>query len=740
MSIDDQEITILKSIIRFWLISIKNGIFYQADHQINVHSVRQLYHILQQWFQISEKMELGFGTDSLYHNAKLLPFNDSQTKEIARYMHSRGILRVSLAKSISETELSELIQSLKFDIQTLIERGGIVDAVSALPNVTIEEVDYSGFLKAADGTGKTIMPDIWESLLDNNQNGGLALPQSSIDLFIEFFKDTHQAAQLLNQIYKKGLTKTNDEGAAYSIKKNLIDIIASLELNADSSETTEFKVNCLAVISHLPLDLIQQLFTNFNGANEQANLVDKLMSDMPENALLDFIESLIISEGSLQESLLSIFVKLIPDSSETSRLVPELADRLFQKQWIRPNTLTPLQISIQELFKTQPESNFLQEMYNITIDSVIHQNLDGLLYVPRLQPLVQALKWSAKQNQYLAENVNLILNLLEIEDKPDDFKFLCQKLIDLVPKLLTIENVSYLGLIFKFLKNINNREDSIDQQIFNYKKGILRQIKKMDIADQIISHIPFATTENFKIIGFILRELGSKSIEKIIWSYISQKNIRSRTRYHHIFQCMEKEIEAYVLSNIDTCESLFVRDYFTILENVAPDKCHSAALSIMTADSQLRVWEALGHLHPKTEKEGRYLLKLLQKEKNESFRKRITRAIIRSNNSTIIGELFYYIEHNRKGKKIFKDTILLCGEMQSKQTFNYLTNVLEKARRRPTISKSELIRVTAESLLNIHQQAAVDVLEIFINEQSRAMSLSDIEYIKTLISSGKFNG
>ncbi|MBN2417478.1 hypothetical protein JXO52_16700 [bacterium] len=735
MTLNPQHILDLKAIIRFWMIAIKNSIFYKPDHQINVHSLQQLNSALQKWFQHTDTLDLGFTTDDLYYQGKSLGFDDSQTLELVIYMHSRGILSILMTKHITEAELSELMQVLSLDSDAIREKGGVQSSLASLNHVQIKEVDFSQILESEGDGAAPKMEQIWEHLMLNTGGGTIDLPQSKIDFFTSCFKDTGESSQILNKIYKRAVSKQSDEMMIDSLRSTIYSIISALDNQNLAEDAKNFRIDSLNVISKLPVDMIKKLFSDFNHSGATVNLADIILDDLSEDMLLHFIQSLLASEGSLHSNLLSIFSKLVPGPAESKRLVPSLAENLFQKQLIKPNNLTRLQLSVKELFSMKPDNSFLEEMYTITVDAVINHKLESLRYIPKLQPLVQQFIWSAQENNYLNESVDLILNMLWHEKNPDEFKQLIANLVVQVPALVDHGNLPALANIFSFLTTDISEEHKIDHQIMGYRKGALNSILKQDITAQLISRIDRVSSENLKEFAAIMKGLSPDSVTKLMECYFSTNSNKDRARIKHIFRHLRKPVTQFILKDMERCEPIMVREYFAILNEVAPDYMQNAASSLMSHDSQLKMWEALGYLKPSSTAEFDTLFKMINKEKNEGFRKRIAAALVRSGNLEVIGQLFDYVENNRRGKPLFKDLIVMCGQMKCKQSFPYLRRMLEKSEKKANPLYQEHITLAARSLMQIHRDAGEEIILTFIKESDTSLSQADRRFLKMLLSS-----
>lgn len=735
MSLNQQEILDLKAIIRFWMIAIKNGIFYKPDHQINIHSLQQFVSALQKWFQTHDALDLGFTTDDLYFNGKSLGFDDTQTTELVTYLHSRGILSILLTKHITDKELSELIQVLSLDSDAIREKGGVQSNLASLNSVKIKEVDFSQILEnQGDGTAPK-MEQIWEYLMLDSGGEHITLPKSKMDFFTTCFQDSGESAQMLNKIYKRAVSKQNDEMMIDSLRSTIYTIISTLDNQKLPEDAKNFRIDSLNVISKLPVDMIKKLFSDFTLGDTTVNLADKILDDLSEDMLLNFIQSLLVSEGSLHSNLLGIFSKLVPGPDESKRLVPSLAENLFQKQLIKPNSLTTLQLSIKELFGMKPDNSFLEEMYNITVDAVINNKLESLRYIPKLQPLVQQFIWSAQENRYLNESVDLILNMLWHEKNPEEFKQLIGTLVVQVPALVDHGNLHALANIFSFLTTDISEEHKIDHQIMGFRKGALNSILKQGITSSLISTLNRVPADSLKEFAAIMRGLTPDSVTKLMEYYFSTNNSKERARVKHIFRHLRKPVTQFILRDVERCEPIMVREYFAILNEVAPDFMQQAAASLMTHDSQLKMWEALGYIKPSTAVEFDSLFKMLNKEKNEGFRKRITAALLRSANLEVISQLFDYVENNRKGKPLFKDLIILCGQMKCKQSFPYLRRMLENHGKKGNPLYAEHVTLAARSLILIHRDAGEEIIVACLKDSGSTLSKSDRRFLKMLISS-----
>jgi hypothetical protein len=666
------------TIVKNFRISLKNSMFYAPDHPINVFSINNLKTSLDRWFSGKDKLDLGISQDGLFLEGKLAKENDDTHIEIAEHLHNRGMIALAFIKGIDTKDLIEFFSVIKNERKAIEEKGGLQKILEKSRHIRIKEIDYRTLLTKATEKPESEEEKIWQFLFDIAEQSKTGdLPESKVDFLVNFFKDTQRSAKTLNKVYKEAVTHLQDTDKAKEIRDSIVKICQYLEKKS-GEDAKDLKVQLMNVIAQLNPDLISILFERTLDGGQDYDLAQTIAKDFSEDYVAEFIESLIKSEDSFNENLLKVFDKLTPGPTKSNSVVSMVADKLFAKRIMNPDTLTQLQMSIMEIFKRHPDSNFMNQIYKITVDAVMNKKIDTLVYMARLSPLINKFVQSMEEGELKKEKIWLLLNILWLENDPVEFKRFTNKLMSVLPELIDSKDTGRLREIVEFFtEKVRPEQKSNQQMVTEIKEGLAR-IASKETVDAIISLIPEAGQKELDDIVYTLIQSQARCAKVLVDAYVAEKNPAHRNKFRFIFQKMRNEIAREVVNRLEDCDASVVKDLFQILLECAPQKAHLAAKKLIRhKNAQIR-WQALEVFEPANDEEMLEVYKIYRKEKNKGVKKKAATVLLRSHSPDIINRLFTYASRSRFRHKDLIELIELCGTVRVQEAFIHLKRVFLK--------------------------------------------------------------
>ncbi len=662
------------SVVKNFRISLKNSMFYKPDHPINVFSIQNLKNALDRWFSNRDKLDVGISRDSLYLDGKPMKDKDDTHVELAGHLHSRGLVAFSFKKGIDSNELIQFFSMIRNDRKTIQENGGLKDS----DHIRIKEIDYRSLLKRTADRPETEEEKIWQFLFNiAEQSKEGELPESKVDFLVNFFKDTQRSAKTLNKVYREAVSHLQDTDKAKEIRETIVQICQYLEKHSDQ-DVKGLKVQLMNVIGQLNPDLINILFERTLDGGQDYDLAQTISKDFSEDYIAEFIESLIQSEDSFNENLLKVFDKLAPGPTKANSVVSMVTDKLFAKRIMNPDTLSQLQMSIMEIFKRHPESNFMNQIYKITVDAVMNKKIDTLVYMARLSPLINKFVQSMEEGELKKEKIWLLLNILWLENDPAEFKRFTEKLVSVLPELMDSKDTGRLREIVEFFtEKVRPEQQSNQRMVVEIKQGLGR-IASRESVDAIISLIPDAGQKDLEDILYTLIRTQADCTGVLVDAFIAEKNPAHRNKFRFIFMRMRNEIAREAVNRMEDCEASDVKDLFQILLDCAPPKAHLAAKKLIQhKNAQIR-WQALEVFEPVNDGEMSDVYKIYRREKNKGVKKKAAFVLLRSHNPAFINRLFTYASRNRFRQKDVLELVELCGNARIQEAFIHLKRIFLK--------------------------------------------------------------
>ncbi len=713
------NIKLFDPIIRNLRITLKNSVFYASDHPINVYSINNFKTSLDKWFGLKNQFNLGFSQDQLYIDGKLIDNKDDCYSEVANYLHTRGLSSLTILQGIQIDELKTFFTFIGQDRKTIREKGGILKNISNSNHLRLKELDYSSLLERASQKVVSEEEKIWKFLFDIVEESKTGkLPNSKMEFLVDFFADEKKSASTLNKVYREAVNHLQDENTVKDIRSTITKICEYFD-QYSSDNVKDLKVKLMNVIAQLHPDLINILFEQTVDTDQEFDLAEAITKDFSESYIAEFIESLISNEDTFNENLLKVFDKLAPDSSKSDNMVMMVADKLFSKRIVNPETLSKLQMSIMEIFKKHPDSNFMKQIYNITVDAVINKKVDTLVYVARLTPLINKFVQSMEDEELKKEKLWLLLNILWLENKPEDFKKFTDKVVSILPELLDSKDTERIKEIVEFYTEKTRPEQRKNNKIISEIKEGIEKITSKETVDSIIALIPEASKMDLDNITYILLKSEYESAKSLVDAYIVNKNPAHRNKFRYIFLQMREKIATEVVDRLEYCEPVVVRDLLNILKESAPEKAHLVTKKLMSHKNAQVRWVALEKFEPGTEIERTDVFKIFKKEKNKEVKKKAASLLLKTKNPEIIKKLFDYTSRNIFHHKFLIQLVELCGHVRAQESLLHLKKIYQKKALFNSKRRDDLRVATVTSLSRLQIDEATELVRSGFHDKSK---------------------
>lgn len=711
------QIQLLDEVIKNFRITLKNGIFYESNHPIYTASLKNFKNTLDQWLKEKKMLQLGISHDNLFLDGSSFVRRNERYTDVANYLHLRGLISLSFQKGVSFDEIKQFFDILRQSRKSIQKNGGIQKQMGSVQHIEVKEIDYRVLLSHPESSTATPEKDVWQSLIkiaQESQKG--KLPSSKLQFLMEFLNDANRSAEILNKIYREAVSTLQDESVIENIREAIAQICAYFE-NHPPQEAQEIKVKLIHVISKLHPDLIQILFEKTQKDDTQFDLVEAITRDLPDATIAEMIESLISNEDTFNENLLKVFDKLAPDADK-SGLASLVAEKLFAKRIIDPETLTRLQMAIQEIFKRHPDNSFMSQIYKITVDSVMNRKIDTLVYMARLTPLIHKFIQSMEGEELQKEHIWLLLNILWLESEADEFRKFTEKLLSTIPELVNAKDTERIKEIVEFFVEHTRPEQRRNALLIREIKHGLQKITHRENIESLIAFLPEAGQQELEDIAYILNQAPSESAPLLVNGFIKEKNPATRNKFLFVFSKLKNPILREVLTRFEYEEPHIMKDLFSILQHCDKTKAHLMAKKMLThKNAQIR-WEALDNFSPGTREEEELVFKLYRNESNRSVKRKAASVILRSHNPDLITRLFRNTERLWFKRFILLELIELCGQIRAEEAFPHLKRLFNKKSLWNTKRRDALRSAILNSIARFQNKEATQLIRSALNDKS----------------------
>lgn len=712
-----KEVDLFHSIMKSLRLTLKNSVFYPPDHPIFAYSINNFKTVLDKWLGEKGEINIGFSKNELFLDGNLLEEKNALSMEVANYLHMRGLISIVFQNGINLDELTQLFTLLRNDRASIKEKGGLNKYLSS-DHVKIVEIDYKSLLES-ESTEVSEEEKTWQFLMGiakDTKKG--KLPESKTNFLKDFFADTDKSAKILNQVYQHSLEEATDEEAL----KNILDTVQKICVYFEErspEDAKELKVKLMHLISQLHPDLINILFEQTVGGETNFDLVETITKDFSESYIAEFIEKLISKEDTFNENLLKVFDKLAPNAAKSDNMMTMVADRLFSSRIVNPETLSTLQMSIKEIFNRHPDSNFMQQLHKITVDSVVNRKIDTLIYVARLSPLINKFVQSVEEDQLKKEKIWLILNILWLENNAEEFGKFSQKILRILPELLTSKETDRIREIVEFFSEKTRPEQWHDQKMAREIQSTLKQITDDVTIKQLISTVPSADLKELRNIAYIFKKSERLSSKYLVETFLQEKNPELRYKIGLIFKVIKNGVAKEVVDRFSGVEPFAVHDLFLILKTCSPQKTYLVAKNLMTHDHPQIRYEALRVFTPRTRDDVNNVFAIYKKEKHDEVKKRTAIILLKTRNRSVIRELFQKTERHPFKRKFLIVLVELCGRLRTLESFDILKRLFIT---RPLIYTNfrDQLRTTAiSSIARLRTKNAFSLVRLGLKDKSK---------------------
>ena len=716
-----EKLELFDSIIRSLSIAFKNSALYPPHHPAYESCVKNLKALLDKWFQQEEKIDVGITQDNLLINAKFVRESSDLYKEVAEYLHHAGIIALSFMKDADTGELAEFLEFIKNTSKTFTQKEDLLKSIPSTPHIKIKEIDYSMLLRSAKDEVSPDEKSLWEFLtrIDEGVKGG-GLPESKVEFLMDFLKDTKKSSAILNKIYKDAQIRLDEEKTTKNIRKAAVSILKHFE-KSSTAEAKEARKELADIIARLDPNLVVKLFQEEEATAQGFDLSKEIIKDFSDDMLADFITSIISSQESLNENLLRLFDKLVPEEEKAGNVALLATDKLLEN--LDKDTFSKLRTSIQEALKAEPENKFMSQMYRLTVEAFVSKDVESASFVSKYPALVREFEESLNEENLRKEKIRLLLNIIWLEDDSQEFKKFCEALSGEFKEIITPEYIESVKEIIDLFTEKIRAEQREDERKAKEINNTLEKIITKENIDKIISFIPQADSRDLDDIKYICVKVKVFSGKRLLESLIAEEDPLNRNKFINILTAMDKEVVKDIGDRMDKIGSkdlALFKDLFRALKNIDSQEAHLAAKRLLMNPQSIIRLEALKDFSPQTAEEETFIFEILNREKNNDVQNKIIAILAWSKDKYVIEKLFKKLE---KGvlKKHLPDLVKLCGDLKIQDALPYLEKILTKRPFFYTQGADNLRLACVVSLGQLGLTEARGIIEKALNDKSEAV-------------------
>lgn len=715
--------------MRNFSMAIKNSVLYAPEHPIYKASIDNFKRSLEEWTVFQDSLDLGIAQTRLYlAGYKGIPA-DERCNEIAGHLHPRGVIAVSFLKGVGHDELAVFFDLIKQDKRDIREKGGIVNNLPDMERIIVKEIDYSSLLTEEKAKGPASEEDkMWQFLFDigEDMKGGAELPESKIEFVREFFHDTQKSACVINKVYKEAMNNMKDDGTARDVRDTMAKVCDYFEKHSPN-KGKDVKEDLMRIMSQLHPDLIKMIFERTMVNGRSFDLAEEVTKDFSDTYIAGFIESLVTQEDTFNENLLKVFDKLAPTEARAENVVSMVADRLLGRRVLNADALSKLQMSVREIFKAHPQSGFMTQMYNITVDAVMNKKIDSLVYMARLSPLLNKFAQSMAEDKLKKEEIWLLLNILWLESDPLEFNKFSSKLAGMLSELLDSRDTEKIREMLLFFTEKMRPEQYSDEQMSAEINDAISRLTSKEAIDSIVAMIPTANNQSLDDIADIVSRSRERSASPLVEAYLLEKNPAVRNKFKVVFGKNIPAITSEVLNRMEYVEASSARDLLGILREYDKENSNLIAKRFFfDRDPRLR-WEGLEAFDPSGKEDIDAVFNMFAREKDPEVKKKAAEVIMMSRDPEVIKRTFAFVEKNFFRKGFLPYLVEIVGKTRCREALPELRRIFLKRVFFDTYARGSLKVTIMTTLGRMRIPEAMEIVKLGIKDRSgRVRKLSEI--------------
>ncbi|MBT0663789.1 hypothetical protein KI809_05685 [Geobacter pelophilus] len=553
-TIQDIESGVLSNFVHEFNVARRHVLSYPGNHPIIAASSEKVLTLLRELLGNNPEITIGIAKDTLIAGDSLLDKSNHAYRNLARLLFSHGIATITFSARLTAAELINFCKIISVKREAIDAKGGIaaIMKMAAITGITLTAIDYSAFLATESGLNNEqpeVLPDrifesIWQEFVVSLLQGTLVKKSDLSNVHIGL-----TPAELAEMLNKKLNTAEDNKEKHVSNEQILAAFIQHLEQHPHDSHKEELLRRLNALVSHLSPDLRNQLLSSvFKSLAEKKELAEAFLSQIPEEAIIDTLDAMILKKESLPPMLFSLIGKL------SSNLAVKASQMAFE---LGGSETEELKNKLRELFREESHDKFTPESYQAGLNSVLTDKKALHLGRAELETLKQSLNTHSIENQVS----RILLDIINNGFDELGGEIMLKNLVDLSSYFLSCGDFAALMQMYDRLSSQADKEN-----VERYHE-ILQLFNEPDFVLEVIQGITFWGKTKYQEIGNLIIKIGASFIGPILDRLAEEQNMSLRRYYMDILQRIGDRGREEIIARLRDNRWYFVRNLVLILRN-----------------------------------------------------------------------------------------------------------------------------------------------------------------------------
>lgn len=447
-NLHDLDTRLLSNFIYELNVTRRHVTAYPNNHPVILSSADKLLGILRELLSIRNDITLGVAKDALLVGTSSLDRKNPVYRDMAGTLFSHGIASITVNNTIDRQELLNFCRIISFKREQLEAKGGIsrLLAIAGISGIRIKTVDYRAFHaqdeEVIGAKDKAIFDKhsslVWESFVRSLLEDTLGLHGDAFDL------DPELVAEILNSSAQK------PDGAqpGKSYWPSIADFLRQLDESRAAKQKEEMIHRLSGLINGLTPELRRQFLNSaFSTLATRHELARSILSNIPENYLIDALDDLNARQGALPHMLLNLVSKLSESLAEGE------ADNDMRDQ-------KESNVGVREKLKTIFKEDSLDKFVPNDYQKALHAIISSRTISPGDNAQLEELKTSLDNSDIEGKIGLIVLDIIDTSQIDIDIEILQRNLLDLTSYLLNIGEFTALARMYdKMALTMADREE-----------------------------------------------------------------------------------------------------------------------------------------------------------------------------------------------------------------------------------------------------------------------------------------
>ncbi len=555
---------------------------YPPEHPVIASSIWKVLQSLELLLQNQHSITIGVARNALMVSQGMLDRKNPVYRDLAAFFFSRNIATITFDRDLSDVEFASFVGIVNSTPEAIRAAGGIVRMLddADIRSVTATEVDYGSFLVTEEATvttptqavvehqGTALWGKFVQGLLDGNLDptGGKLVNIDDIDpeKLAEFLNDR---AELL----------AGDGAGSYAraitqfMRQLDSDEIASQVDEVTTGKLGEF-VKCLS-----PSLRRQFLQSSFDAMQEPAELLGKVVSDVPDDVIMESIGDVSMRGAHLSQGVMNLlqFISKASGATTPGRRSVDAA----------PVSDEELGERLKSIFREDEPDRFIPEEYQATLKSIAAADTIPVLSSEE----TEAIRRELMEYQVETHVSDVILEIMDQEMEQDQGEILKETLQEFCE--LFLETGDFRSLA-KIHLRLSRQCSGPSFGLLPIHEGVMAFYLRPEAIEAVLDGLTVWGKAKYEEILLLINSVGAPFVEPLFQRLAEEKSLSLRRYYMERLQELGAPAREYALRHLRDRRWYVVRNCIVLLRNLG-DPSVLGQLRVVADHPHVRVRQEL---------------------------------------------------------------------------------------------------------------------------------------------------